>query len=30
MVDGAEPVPAGPVRVIIPSDALRVFEVTGA
>ncbi len=28
MIDGAEPVPAGPVGVIIPPDALRVFEVT--
>ncbi len=27
MIDGVEPVPAGPVRVIIPPDALRVFEV---
>jgi ABC-type Fe3+/spermidine/putrescine transport system ATPase subunit len=26
MIDGAEPVPAGPVSVIIPPDALRVFE----
>jgi ABC-type Fe3+/spermidine/putrescine transport system ATPase subunit len=30
MVDGAEPVPTGPVSVIIPPDALRVFEVAGA
>ena len=28
MIDGAEPVPAGPVGVIIPPDALRVFDVT--
>jgi ABC-type Fe3+/spermidine/putrescine transport system ATPase subunit len=27
MIDGADPVPAGPVGVIIPADALRVFEV---
>jgi len=27
MIDGLEPVPAGPVGVIIPADALRVFEV---
>ena len=27
MIDGAEAVPAGPVGVIIPPDALRVFEV---
>ena len=27
MIDGAAPVPAGPVSVIIPPDALRVFEV---
>jgi putative spermidine/putrescine transport system ATP-binding protein len=26
MIDGVEPVPEGPVRVIIPPDALRVFE----
>jgi len=30
MVDGAGPVPAGPVSVIIPPDALRVFEVDPA
>jgi putative spermidine/putrescine transport system ATP-binding protein len=30
MVDGAEPLPAGPVSVIIPPDALRVFQVAGA
>jgi ABC-type Fe3+/spermidine/putrescine transport system ATPase subunit len=30
MVDGAEPVPPGPVSVIIPPDALRVFEVARA
>ena len=27
MIDGVEPVPPGPVGVIIPLDALRVFEV---
>ncbi len=27
MIDGVEPVPPGPVGVIIPPDALRVFEV---
>jgi ABC-type Fe3+/spermidine/putrescine transport system ATPase subunit len=27
MIDGVEPVPAGPVGVIIPADALRIFEV---
>jgi iron(III) transport system ATP-binding protein len=27
MIDGVEPVPPGPVSVIIPLDALRVFEV---
>ena len=30
MVDGPEPVPPGPVSVIIPADALRVFAVAGA
>jgi ABC-type Fe3+/spermidine/putrescine transport system ATPase subunit len=30
MIDGADPVPPGPVGVIIPADALRVFEVTRA
>jgi hypothetical protein len=30
MVDGTEPVPPGPVSVIIPPDALRVFEVARA
>jgi putative spermidine/putrescine transport system ATP-binding protein len=30
MVDGLEPVPPGPVSVIIPADALRVFAVAGA
>jgi ABC-type Fe3+/spermidine/putrescine transport system ATPase subunit len=28
MIDGAEPVPPGPVGVMIPADALRVFAVT--
>jgi hypothetical protein len=28
MIDGAEPVPAGPVSVIIPPDALRLFDTT--
>jgi ABC-type Fe3+/spermidine/putrescine transport system ATPase subunit len=28
MIDGGEPVPPGPVGVIIPPDALRVFEAT--
>jgi ABC-type Fe3+/spermidine/putrescine transport system ATPase subunit len=28
MIDGLEPVPAGPVGVIIPADALRVFPVS--
>jgi len=30
MIDGTDPVPPGPVGVIIPADALRVFEVTRA
>ncbi|HEU4370901.1 MAG TPA: ABC transporter ATP-binding protein [Methylomirabilota bacterium] len=30
MIDGADPVPEGPISVIIPADALRVFEVPRA
>ncbi|HEX9325688.1 MAG TPA: ABC transporter ATP-binding protein, partial [Reyranella sp.] len=30
MIDGVEPVPEGPVRVIIPADALRVYEAARA